>query len=208
MAGAAPALLVKVAHFRPRVVCFVGKGIWVHVEPLLRLQVHNNADDDDDQGNHGDGSGLVARATESCVTPNDEEMDNSVMPCASSAAFVIDPDPRPVKAEPDLACLRPMSDPASPCTEHGGATRRHLLMVKKPKKILDNNATSPSMTVSKRHVVVAPRASPKKPAPPSAFAYGLQPYKAVHDAVIKVRVYIHRDGVLCLFDARRHFVFV
>ncbi|KAH9171552.1 uracil-DNA glycosylase-like protein, partial [Lactarius sanguifluus] len=38
MASSVPALLTKIARFRPRVVCFIGKGIWLHVERALKLK--------------------------------------------------------------------------------------------------------------------------------------------------------------------------
>ncbi|KAI9462883.1 uracil-DNA glycosylase-like protein [Lactarius psammicola] len=37
MASSVPALLTKIAGCRPRVVCFIGKGIWLHVERALNL---------------------------------------------------------------------------------------------------------------------------------------------------------------------------
>ncbi|KAH8992737.1 uracil-DNA glycosylase-like protein [Lactarius akahatsu] len=38
MASSVPALLTKIARFRPHVVCFIGKGIWLHVERALKLK--------------------------------------------------------------------------------------------------------------------------------------------------------------------------
>ncbi|KAH9059791.1 uracil-DNA glycosylase-like protein [Lactarius vividus] len=35
MASSVPALLAKIARFRPRVVCFIGKGIWLHVRETV-----------------------------------------------------------------------------------------------------------------------------------------------------------------------------
>ncbi|KAI0052051.1 DNA glycosylase [Auriscalpium vulgare] len=34
--SAVPALLAKIARYRPRIVCFVGKGIWLDVERVLK----------------------------------------------------------------------------------------------------------------------------------------------------------------------------
>jgi hypothetical protein len=218
MAGAAPGLLAKVARFRPRVACFIGKGIWVHVEPLLlRLQTHDNTDRDHDESGHNDDDrGLVARATESCVTLKEEEMGDSAMACASSsssgssAAVIVtaaadNTEARTVETglEPQAVDLfSAMSDPVTVRlgTESRGSdlSRGHLLTVLKADETSDN-PTSSSVTARKRRGVIASgyRASSKKAAAaPSMFAYGLQPYKAVHDAVIKVRshyLYIHRN---------------
>lgn len=47
MADSVPALLARIARWRPRVVCFNGKGIWVHVERSLQQQlVHSYGSDD------------------------------------------------------------------------------------------------------------------------------------------------------------------
>jgi hypothetical protein len=47
MANAVPALLARIARWRPRVICFNGKGIWVHVEHSLQQQlIHSYGSDD------------------------------------------------------------------------------------------------------------------------------------------------------------------
>jgi len=47
MADSVPALLARIARWRPRVVCFNGKGIWVHVERSLQQQlIHSYGSDD------------------------------------------------------------------------------------------------------------------------------------------------------------------
>lgn len=186
MAAAVPAVLAKVARFRPRVVCFVGKGIWVHVGPLLRLRANDGGDNNDDD--QGDSGRLVARAKESCVTLKEEEMDDSVMACPSSSV-IVDPDARPVKAEPDLAGFSATSDPARLGTEAegGDVSRGHLLAVQNAEETSDKTP-SRSMTARKRRGVASlSRAISTKALAPSVFVYGLQPYKAVHDAAIKVR---------------------
>jgi hypothetical protein len=223
MAGAAPGLLAKVARFRPRVACFIGKGIWVHVEPLLRLQTHDNTDRDHDDSGHNDG--LVARATESCVALKEEEMGDSAMACASSpsAAVIVtaaDTEARSVKTglEPQAVGLfSAMSDLVRLGTESRGSdlSRGHLLTVLKAEETSDK-PTSSSVTARKRRGVIASgsRASSKKAAAaPSMFAYGLQPYKAVHDAVIKVRSHYCISTEMCLmfcfvFDMPAPFLFL
>jgi len=165
MAHSVPTLLVKVARLRPRVVCFIGKGIWLHVERSLRLQADGS-----------DGSGLVARATERCVTLKEEEIDN-LMPRAS-----VNLDARAAKAEPEPTAFNATTDSARPGTEDGDISRRHLLTVQKAEEILDTGSLplSPSTTARR---MASPKAAPAQP----AFAYGLQPYKAVHDAATNVR---------------------
>ncbi|KAI0297397.1 uracil-DNA glycosylase-like protein [Russula brevipes] len=59
MADSAPALLAKVARLRPRVVCFIGKGIWLRVERSLLQRTRNNSED-----RPGFRGGPGARATE------------------------------------------------------------------------------------------------------------------------------------------------
>jgi hypothetical protein len=196
MAAAAPAVLTKVARFRPRVVCFIGKGIWVHVEPLLWLRTVDGGDNNDDQRDSG---GPVARATESRVTLKEEEMDDSGMVCASSV--VVNPDARPTKAEADLAGFSATLGPARLSTEAegGDVSRRHLLAVQKAEETSDKTPPR-SMTLRKRRgVAYVPRAPSKKAAARSAFAYGLQPYKAVHDKV-RSHFSVHRDLFYVYFD--------
>ena len=171
MARSAPTLLIKVARLRPHVVCFIGKGIWLHVERSLRLR----ADGSDD-------GGLIARATQSRVTLKEEEMDD-VMPRAP-----VNPDARTAKAEPEPTAFHATTDSARPGREGGDISRGHLFAVQKAEEIMDTGSflpSSPSTTV--RRSGAASRVSPKKTAR-SAFAYGLQPYKAVHDAATNVRV--------------------
>lgn len=198
MAAAAPAILAKVARFRPRIVCFVGKGLWVQVGPLLRLRASDGGDNDDDQGDTGR---LVARAAESCVVPKEEEMDDSEMACPSSSVM-IDPDARPVRAEPDLAELSATSDPArlGTQTEGGDISRGRLLAVQKAEETSDITPSRSMRQRERRGVDSLSRAFSTKALAASAFVYGFQPYKAVHDAAIKVRS--HHLGAakfLCCF---------
>jgi hypothetical protein len=187
MAAAAPAVLAKVARFRPRVVCFVGKGLWVQVGPLLQLRANDGGDNDDDEGDSGR---LVARATESCVRPKEEEIDDSVMACPSSSV-IVDPDARPVKAEPDIAGFSVTSDPAKLGTEAegGDVSRGHLLAVQKAEETSDKTPSCSMSPRKRRGVGSLSQAFSKKALAPSAFVYGFQPFKVVHDAVVKVRIH-------------------
>lgn len=163
MARSVPALLVKIARLRPRVACFIGKGIWLHVERSLRLQADGS-----------DANGLVVRATERCVTPKVEEIDN-LMPWTS-----VNPGARPAKARPETTAFNLTTNSARSRTEDGDSSRRHLLAVQKTEESLDTGSLFLPPTTARRRV------SPKA-APQPAFAYGLQPYKAVHDAAANVR---------------------
>jgi hypothetical protein len=165
MARSVPTLLAKIARLRPRVACFIGKGIWLHVERSLRLQADGS-----------DGSGLVARTTERCVTLKEEEKDN-LMPHVSVYS-----DARPAKAEPKPSPLNPNATTDSARgTEGGEISRRHLLAVQNAEEILNARSLSLSSSMTAKR-----RASPKAAAR-STFAYGLQPYKAVHGAATNVR---------------------
>ena len=166
MARSVPTLLAKIARLRPRVACFIGKGIWLHVERSLRLQADGS-----------DGSGLMVRTTERCVTLKEEEIDN-LMPHVSVYSGA-----RPAKAEPKPSPLNTNSTTNSARgTEDGEISQRHHLAVQKTEEILNAgplSSSSPSTTARRR-------ASPKAAARPT-FAYGLQPYKAVHNAATNVR---------------------
>jgi hypothetical protein len=199
MANGVPTLLAKVARLRPRVICFIGKGIWLHVERALRLQVLV-----DDRHDDGNGPGLVARSTENCATIKEEELEVYSMLCAPSGtatatATTGNADARPIKAEPDpgveagLTVFNAETGAAGPSRECD-VSRRHPLAVKDAEVTADTGASPwfpPSMaaTGNRRGRVASqtlqtPR---KKVSIRSDFSYGLQPYKAVHDVSIKVR---------------------
>ena len=168
MARSVPTVLDKVARLRPRVVCFIGKGIWLHVERSLRLQADGS-----------EGSGLVVRPTDRCLTLKEEEIDN-LMPRAS-----VNPDARPAKPEPEPTAFHATTDSARQGTEGGYVLRRYLLAVQKAEESSDTGSLSSSPSTTARGGGIASRAS-RKAAARSAFAYGLQPYKAVHDAATNV----------------------
>lgn len=167
MARSAPTLLIKVARLRPQVVCFIGKGIWLHVERSLRLQADGSDDGD-----------LIARPT-----VKEEEVD------VLTPRVPVHPDARTVKAEPEptTAAFNATTDSARPGREDGDISRDHLFAVQKSEEITDTGSLPLSDSAAvRRSGGAASRASQKKAAR-SAFAYGLQPYKAVHDAATDVR---------------------
>ena len=169
MANSVPALLAKVVRLRPSVVCFVGKGIWLHVERSFQLRT-GHGDRDNDTG--ASARGLVARASETCEAMKEEERDDLVgcAPAVSAEAR-----PRQVKTETELVTgfERPGKE-----LEGGDVTRRHPLAVQDVKGALD----APLMGTGPRSASMPRRATAR-----SVFAYGLQPYKALHDVVPKVR---------------------
>jgi hypothetical protein len=71
MTCSAPALLAKVMCLCPCVICFNGKGIWLHIEHSLCPQA-NHSDND------RDGTGLVPvpHAAKGSVMVKEEEMDD------------------------------------------------------------------------------------------------------------------------------------
>ena len=124
---------------------------------------------------------LVVRATKRCVTLKEEEIDNLTLRAS------VNLDARPAKAEPERTAWNATTDSARPGTEDGEYLRRHILAVQKAEEITDTGSFLPSSdSTTVRCSGAASRVSPKKAAR-SAFAYGLQPYKAVHDAANNVR---------------------
>ena len=194
MTRSVPALLAKVTRLRPRVICFNGKGIWLHIERSLRTQADHGDDD-------RDGAGLVPvpRTAESSVTVKEEEMDD-LAPGAS-----VDPVPgaRPPKAEPALepTAFNTTTDSACPGTDGDGVSRRYLLAVQSAERTSDSSALSPSMRARRSGATSTSRASSKRATAGarSAFAYGLQPYKIVHDVMGNVRVPLLRARIIEIF---------
>jgi hypothetical protein len=160
MADSVSVLLDKVARNRPRVLCFIGKGIWLHVERSLErrlLPKDDDGSDDDDGGGIATGSGQV-------VVPKREEEE-----CPPIKA---DSDPKwPVKVEEGVATFGASTSAAAASLDTGRALR---------------SSRSVTMTVGRGSVAPSP-ATPKKAAARPVFAYGIQPYKAVHGVIPKVR---------------------
>ena len=194
MTRSVPALLAKVTRLRPRVICFNGKGIWLHIERSLRTQADHGDDD-------RDGAGLVPvpRTAESSVTVKVEEMDD----LAPGASVYPVPGARPPKAEPALepTAFNTTTDSACPGTDGDGVSRRCLLAVQSAKRTSDSSALSPSMRARRSGATSTSRASSKRATAGarSAFAYGLQPYKIVHDVMGNVRVPLLRARIIEIF---------
>lgn len=185
MASSVPALLTKIARFRPRVACFIGKGIWLHVERALNHHLlKSDAAGDQNAGitlgAHAEGIVLEPAKTPATATLKDER----------SVYFLVDGDTpvieRPPKTELEGCC--------------GGVKLEES----------EQNATT------RRRSGISSSRKDKAP----AFAYGLQPFKAVHDMVphsssvgetlfcvfpsTSGRVVSHqRDDKLALFEALR-----
>lgn len=188
MADSVPALLTKIARLRPRVTCFVGKGIWLHVERALR-SLKGDAAGDKNAGSREDPTQApllgarapghhVVEAVKPAVAPKDER----------SAYFHLVGDTvrleqRQLKAEPE---------PLDFCgvvrlEESGSEVSTKQNTISEVEETV-NDTPMPSLSLPRRgggSRASAPRPASKKakalPAP--AFAYGLQPFKAVHNAV-------------------------
>ncbi|KAH9983824.1 hypothetical protein BJV74DRAFT_849421 [Russula compacta] len=226
MASSVPALLAKLAHLRPRVVCFVGKGIWLHVERSLRQQTdrggNNNNDDDDDGDDSGVGGGgdlvtlLARRATETGVMMPKDVVEDGVegeieidrIDCPDAVTS------RPAEAGAEAEITAAAADPFGGTTDSGTkgnvsvsrTHHHHHHRLKNAQGVVDNAGApyhdhflSPWMKMTSApargsggiasRAMRAAATATKKPAPAaarSAFAYGLQPYKAVHDLELVV----------------------
>lgn len=211
MANSVPALLAKVARWRPRVICFNGKGIWLHVERSLQQQLVQS-----------DGSDDSAATGSRVVVPKKENEEKPIIG-----------QERPVKTE--WATTRSLQQPPPPLkkdtSNDGVATKSEMMALKreaeeyKP-RIVDTDQERPSKTKRERSgsgassttansssldagrflrpsnstSVTMPDgsenavASPSNPVAPrraatasqSTFVYGIQPYKTVHDVVPEV----------------------
>ena len=181
MASSVSVLLAKVARYRPRVLCFIGKGIWLHVERSLERNLLPKNDGSDD--GIVTGSGAV-------VVPKREEEESP---------------PMMIKADPDTPTKTKW--PAVKA-EEGVATFGASTSTTADSSSLDTgralrSSSTVTMTVGRGSVTPA-RATPKKAAARPVFAYGLQPYKAVHEVIPKVRTAPAR-GSFC-FDLTAPFL--
>jgi hypothetical protein len=124
MTHSAPALLAKVMCLCPCVICFNGKGIWLHIERSLCPQA-NHSDKDHD------GTGLmpVPHATEGSVMVKEEEMDDL------APGVLVDPVqgmwPPKAKLELEPTAFHTMTDSAcSGMDSNGdGISRGYLLAI-------------------------------------------------------------------------------
>jgi hypothetical protein len=207
MADSAPALLAKIACWRPRVMCFNGKGIWLHVERLLQQQlIHENA----------------ANGPRVVVPKREHDEHEELKPIIPD----IDQE-RPAKTERVTPRLLQQPPPLKKDTSNDGvATTSGVAAPKKEEEdcepsVADTDQGRPLKTKRERSAsgassgtanssnldagrVLRPCASvpvpvargsavysPSSPVTPrrtatSTFVYGIQPYKAVHDVVPKV----------------------
>ena len=208
MAASVPALLARIARWRPRVICFNGKGIWVHVERSLQQQLIQN------YGSDNSGSRVVVPKRE------DEEL-KPIIPDIGQE--------RPVKTEQVTA--RSLQQPSlkKDTSKDGIATNSRVAAPKREEEeckpsVVDTDRERPLKTKRERSasgassttanssnldagrvlrpstsVTVPVRrgsavASPSSPITPRraaaitrpTFVYGIQPYKTVHDVVPKV----------------------
>lgn len=179
MASSVSVLLAKVARHRPRVLCFIGKGIWLHVERSLERRLLLKEED----GSDGGGGGDIATGSGAVVVPKREEEECPPMVKADPDTSTKTKWPA-VKAEEGLATFGASTSAAADSSSLD--TSRAL-----------RSSSTATMTVG-RGSKVPVQATPKKAAARPVFAYGLQPYKAVHDVIPKVRTAPAR-GLFC-FD--------
>jgi hypothetical protein len=207
MAGSVPALLAKIARWRPRVICFNGKGIWLHVERSLQQQLIQSHGSDDSAAT---GSRVVVPKRE------DEEL-KPIIPDVDQE--------RPVKTEQVTARSLQQPPLKKDTSNDGVATKSGVAAPKREEEeckpsvaVTDqgrplktkrersasgsSSATANSSNLDAGRVlrpstsVTVPvgrgrAVSPVTPrraatATRSTFVYGIQPYKAVHDVVPKV----------------------
>jgi hypothetical protein len=174
MTNAVPTLLAKIACLRPRIICFVGKGIWLHVErSLRRLGIGDNDDD------AGTCAVLAAHASETGLMPVLKE--ESVNECS----------PRVAKPEPELVDFgHGVPVAATKPDAQGGGGDHHPFQKVIKQEVPDTTTLSHSSPIATGCRSVSSRtrnAALKKEkgtvavlGPRTTFAYGLQPYKAVH----------------------------
>ncbi len=186
MASSVPALLTKITRFRPRVVCFIGKGIWLHVERALSLfkgDVAGNKNagicNDPPQSLDAEVPGHVPEPAKTAVALND----------GRSAYFHLIGDiadmERSPKAEPES-----LDFCGAVKLEESGSDVSSKQNTMNTKPVL---STLPHSTTRRGGISSSPRPASKKakalPAP--AFSYGLQPFRAVHTTMHHVRNFFY-----------------
>ena len=102
-------LLAKISCFRPHIICFVGKGIWLHVERSLRLRIS------DDAGCRAD---LAAHPSETGVILKEEEEELQLFEYARAA-----------KPEPELVGFREVNS-EKPGVERNIPPKRSELQIR------------------------------------------------------------------------------
>ncbi len=204
-----PALLAKIARWRPRVMCFNGKGIWLHVERSLQQQLNQSYGPDDNDSSAPTGPRVLVPKRE-----DEEELKPIVADMVQE---------RPVKTERVTARSLQQPPLKKDTSNDGVATRSRVAAAKREEEESkpsvadmdqgrslmrtkrDSSASgaanssnldagrvlrsSTLETVGRGTAVPSPSfpVTPRRAAPAtqSTFVYGIQPYKAVHD--VKVR---------------------
>jgi hypothetical protein len=173
MASAVPTLLAKIACLRPRIICFVGKGIWLHVERSLRPGKGNDAEACAVLATHAGKTGVMMKEEES-----GQMIERA--PVSLNA--------RAVKPEPEFVAFG-VANSSNPGAD-GDVPLRQILIVQRAEERLPDATLSPSSPITTRCGSISSRyAAPRKAeaATGLTFAYGLQPYKAVHNVEPNVR---------------------
>jgi hypothetical protein len=212
MADGVPPLLARIARWRPRVICFNGKGMWLHVERSLQQQLIQSYGSDDS----------VASGSRVVVPKREDEELKPIIPDKGQE--------RPVKTERvTTAC--PLQQPLlkKATSSDGVATKSGVAAPKREEEECKPNvantdqerplrtkrersasgassttanssnldagsalrpSTSVTVPVGRGSAVFSPHfaVTPRRAgtATRSTFVYGIQPYKAVHDVVPKV----------------------
>jgi len=215
MAGSVPALLAKVPRWRPRVMCFNGKGIWLHVERSLQQQVIQSYGSDDSAA--ATGSRVVApkREDEEELKPiiPDIDQERPVKTKRVTARPLQKPPLKKDTSNDGVVATVPKSGVAAPKREEEECKPSVADTVQgRPSKIKRERSASgaSSNTANSSNLdagsvlrpptsVTVPvgRGSAVSPSSPittrraataiqSTFVYGIQPYKVVHDVAPKV----------------------
>jgi hypothetical protein len=193
MANSVPALLVKIARWRPRVMCFNGKGIWVHVECSLQQQLI--------QSNGGATTG--SRPLEP-QREDEEELKPIILDMGQERPVKTEQPPlkkdtsndavarvaAPKREEEECQPTVANTEQQSPLTTKRRGSASGARSTTADSSNLDAcrvlpSSTSVAVTVGRRNAASS-QSSPVTPrraatAAQSTFAYGIQPYKAVHD---------------------------
>ena len=213
MAGGVSALLAKIARLRPRVVCFNGKGIWLHVERSLQqqqLMIQSDGDRSHDSTSATVGPkredeeskpimadtnqerpvkterGLGTRSLRRLLLKKDTSSDG----VAATSEMALpnkeeEEDLKPsvtvlVHTDHDTKRERSASGASSSTADSSGSDAGPILRPSTEVTALVGHGSalsSPSSPISPRRTATVTQ---------STFAYGMQPYKAVHDVVPKV----------------------
>jgi hypothetical protein len=207
MAGSVPTLLAKIARWRPRVICFNGKGIWLHVERSLQQQLIQSHGSDD-----GAATGsrvVVPKREDEELKPIIPDIDQE-RPVKTEQVTTSSLQQLPLKKDTSNDGVATKSGVAAPkreeeeCKPSVAVTNQERPLKTKRERSASGSSsatanfsnldagrvlrpsTSVTATVGRGSAVspVTPRRAAT--ATRSTFVYGIQPYKAVHNVVPKV----------------------